>query len=143
VDVEMKMPDLSTIGPAVKVLRWLAEVGQEVRRGEPLLEVETDKAVMVVESAVAGTLKSIRARPDQDVPSGEVIAVFEVAGAPVAAPRPEATAPQAPASPPTPAGPATAPAKAPAAGSFFAKNRRTTGPPEGESQGSPGSESPT
>ncbi len=137
-DVEMKMPDLATIGPTVKVLRWLAEVGQVVRRGEPLLEVETDKAVMVVESAVAGTLKAIRARPDQEVPSGEVLAVFEAAGSPVSAPRPEPAALPAPASRPAPAGPSAA--KAPAAGSFFARNRGKASTPEEDAPGSPGAE---
>jgi len=42
-DVEMRMPDLATTGSPIKVLRWLVDVGQSVRRGEPLLEVETEQ----------------------------------------------------------------------------------------------------
>ncbi len=53
-----RMPDLATTGSPIKVLRWLVDVGQSVRRGEPLLEVETDKAVMQVESVVGGRLSS-------------------------------------------------------------------------------------
>ena len=41
------------------MVKWLVEVGQPVRRGEPLLEVETDKSILVVESAVTGTLQAI------------------------------------------------------------------------------------
>ena len=76
---EMRMPDLSTTGSAVKVIRWLVRVGEVVRRGQPLLEVETDKAVMEVESAVTGTLKALAAAPEEEVPVGQVIAVFEPA----------------------------------------------------------------
>ena len=57
-DVAMKMPDLATTGSPIKVVRWLVDAGQQVRRGEPLLEVETDKAVMEVESVVTGRLRS-------------------------------------------------------------------------------------
>ena len=74
---DMRMPDLSTTGSAVKVVRWLVKVGDVVRRGQPLLEVETDKAVMEVESAVAGTVKDLTAAPEEEVPVGQVIAVFE------------------------------------------------------------------
>ena len=42
-----------------QVVGWLKEVGQEVKRGEPLLEVETDKAILPVESPVRGLLDEI------------------------------------------------------------------------------------
>ena len=58
-EVVMRMPDLATVDDTVTLVKWLVEVGQPVRRGEPLLEVETDKAILVVESAVAGTLQAI------------------------------------------------------------------------------------
>ena len=40
-DVDVTMPSLSSISETVKVVRWLVSVGEPVRRGEPLLEVET------------------------------------------------------------------------------------------------------
>jgi len=49
--LEMKMPDLATNESEIRIVRWLVEPGQEVQRGQPLLEVETDKATMEVESA--------------------------------------------------------------------------------------------
>jgi pyruvate dehydrogenase E2 component (dihydrolipoyllysine-residue acetyltransferase) len=84
-NVEMRMPDLATTGSPIKVVRWLVEVGQSIRRGEPLLEVETDKAVMQVESVVTGHLSSLSVREGDEVEAGKSIAVFETDQAPVAA----------------------------------------------------------
>src|SRR5262245_17262754 len=47
---EIKMPDLSTTGSEVTLLRWLVPVGGHVERGQVLLEVETDKAITEVEA---------------------------------------------------------------------------------------------
>ena len=118
-DVEIRMPDLATTGGAVKVLRWLVEVGGAVGRGEPLLEVETDKATVVVESVATGTLKAQAVRPDEEVEAGQVIATMDAEGTafipPSPPPRADPTPPPMPrmASPP----PTTRP------GSLFARNR--------------------
>ncbi len=73
------MPDLSaTDGSDILVRRWLVTEGTRVRRGEPLLEVETDKATTEVESHATGTIAEILARPDAKVAVGEVIARIEV-----------------------------------------------------------------
>ena len=45
-DVVMRLPDVATTGSAVTVVRWLVDVGEPVRRGQPLLEIMTDKAVV-------------------------------------------------------------------------------------------------
>jgi pyruvate dehydrogenase E2 component (dihydrolipoamide acetyltransferase) len=76
------MPDLATTGSPIKVLRWLVGVGQTVRRGEPLLEVETDKAVMQVESVVSGLLSALAAGEGDLVEAGKTIALFETDEAP-------------------------------------------------------------
>ena len=56
--INVKMPDLSaTEGSDIAVKRWLVEVGGAVKRGQPLLEVETDKATMEVESIATGVLR--------------------------------------------------------------------------------------
>ncbi len=98
-NAEMRMPDLATTGSPIKVLRWLVEVGQSVRRGEPLLEVETDKAVMQVESVITGRLRALSAGEGDEVEAGKPIAVFETDQVPVAAhsgiePAPAATSAQ-------------------------------------------------
>lgn len=74
----MKMPDLSTNeGSEIGVTRWLVEVGQPVKRGQPLLEVETDKAVQEVECIANGTLKAVHAQAGESVAAGHVIATIE------------------------------------------------------------------
>lgn len=75
----MKMPDLATNeGSDLGVARWLAEVGQRVLRGQPLLEVETDKALQEVESIANGVLKTIHVQAGQKVTVGTVIATIQV-----------------------------------------------------------------
>ena len=73
------MPDLAaTEGSDISVKRWLIAVGMPVKRGQPLLEVETDKATMEVESLATGVLAEILARPYEKVAVGRVIAQIEV-----------------------------------------------------------------
>src|SRR5690348_9833379 len=87
-ELQMKMPDLATTGSDIRILRWLINPGQSVRRGEPLLEIETEKAISQVESIATGVLKQIRALPNNSVSVGQVIATFDTADPPtrVAAP---------------------------------------------------------
>ena len=76
--IDVKMPDLSaTEGSDILVRRWLVTEGASVKRGDPLLEVETDKATTEVESLATGTVAEILARPDAKVAVGEVIARIE------------------------------------------------------------------
>jgi len=77
--VDVKMPDLSaTEGSDIAVKRWLISGGDRVKRGQPLPEVETDKATMEVESPATGVLAKIFARPYEKVAVGRVIAQIEV-----------------------------------------------------------------
>ena len=72
------MPDLSaTEGSDILVKRWLVLEGARVRRGEPLVEVETDKATTEVESLAGGIVAEILAQPEARVAVGEVIARIE------------------------------------------------------------------
>jgi pyruvate/2-oxoglutarate dehydrogenase complex dihydrolipoamide acyltransferase (E2) component len=76
-DVNMKMPDLATTeGTDLGIGRWLVEEGQSVKRGQPILEVETDKAVQDLESI--GVLKTIHVPAGQKVAVGTIIATFKV-----------------------------------------------------------------
>lgn len=56
------------------VAAWLKQEGDTVVKGEPILEVETDKVTMEVEAPAAGILRGIRAQAGQVVPIGEAIA---------------------------------------------------------------------
>src|SRR4051812_9096947 len=56
------------------VLKWLVEEGGEVKRGEPLVEIETDKANMTYDADSDGVLVEIVAQEGDTLPIGEVIA---------------------------------------------------------------------
>ncbi|MDR7523763.1 MAG: dihydrolipoamide acetyltransferase family protein [Armatimonadota bacterium] len=96
------MPALGVAQETGKVLRWLRREGDSVRQGEPLLEIETDKATVELEAPASGILSAISAAEGETVPVGRTIAHIlgpgEVQAAPPAAPSP----PPAPA----PVGPA-------------------------------------
>ena len=77
-DFLMRMPDLATVDATVTVVAWLKEPGEIVKRGEPLLEVETDKAILPVESPVLGVLCEITALTGAEVATGQVIARLTV-----------------------------------------------------------------
>jgi len=73
--VEVVMPALGgSAAAAARVARWLKREGELVARGEPLLEVETEKAVVVVESPGSGVLSGIRVREGEEASVGAVLA---------------------------------------------------------------------
>lgn len=68
------MPLLGETMEEGKVTRWLKKVGDKVERGDPLLEVETDKANLEVESFFTGYLREILLEEGETAEVGEVIA---------------------------------------------------------------------
>jgi pyruvate dehydrogenase E2 component (dihydrolipoamide acetyltransferase) len=68
------MPRLSDSMEEGTVLKWLVEEGGEVKRGEPLVEIETDKANMTYEADADGTLIEIVAQEGDTLAIGETIA---------------------------------------------------------------------
>ena len=76
--LKMKMPDLATTGGTMKIAEWKVEVGQAVKRGDTLMEVETDKALTDVECIAAGVLREQIVQAGDDVLAGDMIAVIEV-----------------------------------------------------------------
>jgi pyruvate dehydrogenase E2 component (dihydrolipoamide acetyltransferase) len=74
------MPALGMAQETGKVLRWLKAEGDTVAKGEPLLEIETDKVTVELESPAAGVLAGIRAAEGDEVPVGEPIAFVLAAG---------------------------------------------------------------
>jgi pyruvate dehydrogenase E2 component (dihydrolipoamide acetyltransferase) len=108
---EIVMPRLSDSMEEGTVLKWLKSVGDEVAVGDELVEIETDKANMVYESDLAGTIVEVLAQEGDTLPVGDPIArvgdASEVpsggnGGAPREEPAEPAAAP-APAEPPAPA----------------------------------------
>ena len=65
--IDVRMPDLAaTEGSYIMVKRWLIPEGARVKRGQALLEVETDKATMEVESIATGGSAETCVRPDRE-----------------------------------------------------------------------------
>ena len=77
---DIVMPRLSDSMEEGTVLGWMKAVGDEVALGDELVEIETDKANMVYEADVAGTLIEIIAEEGATLPIGEVIARVGDAG---------------------------------------------------------------
>jgi pyruvate dehydrogenase E2 component (dihydrolipoyllysine-residue acetyltransferase) len=76
---DVVMPRLSDSMEEGTILKWLKSDGDEVARGEELVEIETDKATMTYEADTAGTL-AIVAQEGDTLPIGEVIARIGGAG---------------------------------------------------------------
>jgi pyruvate dehydrogenase E2 component (dihydrolipoamide acetyltransferase) len=72
--ISVVMPALEMAQETGKLISWLKKEGESVTKGEPLLEVETDKAVMEIESPGAGVLAGIKVQAGTEVPVGRTIA---------------------------------------------------------------------
>jgi pyruvate dehydrogenase E2 component (dihydrolipoamide acetyltransferase) len=68
------MPALEMAQETGKLIAWRKKEGDRVSKGEPLLEIETDKAVVEVEAPADGVLAGIRASEGADIPVGQTIA---------------------------------------------------------------------
>jgi pyruvate dehydrogenase E2 component (dihydrolipoamide acetyltransferase) len=68
------MPALEMAQETGKLIAWRKKEGDRVTKGEPLLEIETDKAVMEIEAQADGILAGIKASPGQEIPVGQTIA---------------------------------------------------------------------
>lgn len=68
------MPALEMAQETGKLIAWRKKEGERVAKGEPLLEIETDKAVMEVEAPADGILAGIKAAAGADIPVGQTIA---------------------------------------------------------------------
>jgi pyruvate dehydrogenase E2 component (dihydrolipoamide acetyltransferase) len=74
------MPALGVAQQTGKLLKWLKAEGQSVTKGEPLMEIETDKATVEIEAPGSGILTSVTAYPGDDVPVGNRIALLVAPG---------------------------------------------------------------
>jgi len=68
------MPALEMAQETGKLIAWRKKEGDRVSKGEPLLEIETDKAVVEVEAPADGVLAGIKASEGADIPVGQTIA---------------------------------------------------------------------
>ncbi len=72
--ISVVMPALEMAQDTGKLVSWRKKEGEAVAKGEILLEVETDKAVVEVEAQAAGMLGGVKAQPGDVIPVGHTIA---------------------------------------------------------------------
>jgi pyruvate dehydrogenase E2 component (dihydrolipoamide acetyltransferase) len=72
--VSVVMPALEMAQETGKIVSWLKKEGDAVRKGEPLLEIETDKAVVEIEATADGVLAGVKSHTGDVVPVGVTIA---------------------------------------------------------------------
>jgi pyruvate dehydrogenase E2 component (dihydrolipoamide acetyltransferase) len=95
VATEIKLPRLGQGMEAGTIVRWLKSEGEQVEKGEPLYELDTDKVTQEVEADASGVLLKI-AVAEGEVPVGQTIAVIGEEGEQVSAPAPAETTPDEP-----------------------------------------------
>ena len=99
--VSVVMPALEMAQETGKLIAWRKKEGEPVSKGEPLLEIETDKAVVEIEAPADGVLAGIKASEGTEIPVGQTIAWIVAPG----------EQPPAESTPFLPAARATSPAK--------------------------------
>jgi pyruvate dehydrogenase E2 component (dihydrolipoamide acetyltransferase) len=120
--IDVIMPQMGESITEGTMSRWIKQLGDTVKRDEPIFEISTDKVDAEIPAPNAGTLVEVLVTEGQTVAVGTIVARIETeAGAaavvaPAAAPAPAAAAPAPVAAPaPAPAAPTPAPAPTPAA----------------------------
>src|SRR6476646_865313 len=114
--VEMKLPELGENIEGGDVLRVMVKPGDAVKKDQPVLERETDKATIEVPSSADGVIKEARVKAGEKIKVGQTIFVVDegaaaakaAPAAPAAAPEPVAAAPK-PGPTPVPSKPVPAP----------------------------------
>lgn len=109
---EITMPRLSDTMQEGTLARWLKKPGDEIKKGDVLAEIETDKATMDLESYDEGTLQQILVQEGETVPIGQVVAIVGSGAAvqqPTLAPTPSPAAANADGAGTTPAPAASVP----------------------------------
>jgi pyruvate dehydrogenase E2 component (dihydrolipoamide acetyltransferase) len=123
------MPKLSPTMEEGQIARWLKKEGDKVSMGEPLAEIDTDKATMEMQALSNGVLRKILVNEGESAPLGQLIAVIGEADEDISSVISEAPAKQtAPATAPAPA-----PAPAPQPAAADANGHARQAPPQSES----------
>jgi pyruvate dehydrogenase E2 component (dihydrolipoamide acetyltransferase) len=72
--VSVVMPALEMAQETGKIISWLKKEGDAIAKGDPLVEIETDKVVLEVEAAADGLLAGVKASAGDVIPVGQIIA---------------------------------------------------------------------
>jgi pyruvate dehydrogenase E2 component (dihydrolipoamide acetyltransferase) len=120
--MDVLMPQLGETVAEGKIIKWFKSAGDEVRPGDNLFEIETDKVSMEVPSTTTGVLAEIRVAAGDVAPVGAIVAVIADGSGPQPS-KPAAVAPPAP-----PVAKKPAPAPVPTAMAEIAPSRQRNGP---------------
>jgi pimeloyl-ACP methyl ester carboxylesterase len=71
--VEVILPRVDMDMTAGKIGQWFFDEGARVEKGQPLFEIETDKAAMEIEAPASGVLRRVAAKPGDELPVGSVV----------------------------------------------------------------------
>jgi pyruvate dehydrogenase E2 component (dihydrolipoamide acetyltransferase) len=77
---ELKVPTLGMDMEEATIVRWLVEEGAEVEKGDPVLEIDTDKTSFEIESPAGGTIRNLRGEAGETVPVGVTLAYIAAPG---------------------------------------------------------------
>lgn len=94
--VSFRLPDIGEGIDAADIVTWLVAAGDHVQEDQDLVEIQTDKAIVVIPCPVTGVVAQLGAQPGERLPVGEVLAVIESAAA---VNRPAVAAPAGPPAP--------------------------------------------
>jgi pyruvate dehydrogenase E2 component (dihydrolipoamide acetyltransferase) len=75
--VALEIPKVGLVMESARLVRWLKNVGDVVKQGEPLLELETEKSIVEIESTESGRLVEILLQVDQEARVGDRVAWLE------------------------------------------------------------------
>src|ERR1700694_4185162 len=103
--MEVLMPQLGETVAEGKVTNWFKAIGDAVKAGENLFEIETDKVSMEIQAIAGGVLTEIRVPVGNVAPVGAVVAVIVDGSRATAKPAPSAARPAQPALTRPPAAP--------------------------------------
>jgi pyruvate dehydrogenase E2 component (dihydrolipoamide acetyltransferase) len=117
---EFRLPDLGEGIHEGEILKWHVEAGETIKEDDPLVEVETDKAAVVIPSPKGGKIVSVAGKVGDTVVVGDVVAVIAAESEEITAPAPTkeavpAAAPPPEKAPPLPAAPPSVKGPVPAA----------------------------
>jgi pyruvate dehydrogenase E2 component (dihydrolipoamide acetyltransferase)/2-oxoisovalerate dehydrogenase E2 component (dihydrolipoyl transacylase) len=103
--MDFRVPELGEGLYEAELVAWLVKPGDTVKRGQPLMEVMTDKATAEVPSPFAGSITGLQAEPGQTIKVGQVVLSYTEAGAPAPAEAKKSATPVAAPAPVPDAGP--------------------------------------
>lgn len=75
--IELKIPELAESITGGTVVEWFVETGAIVKKGDPILEIETDKINVEIPANTSGVIKSIYKQVEEEVSVGDIVAIID------------------------------------------------------------------